>query len=104
MRSLIFAMGVLLCCQFSMTAQSQTGTVRVHVRAAEKPIEDAEVVVAGASHRTDESGPTPVVPAAGSVDITVVKSGFAPVTSSVQLAAGSTQELIVELQQQPILD
>ena len=49
MRSLFFAMGVgvLVCCQYSIAAQSQTGTVRVHVRAAQTPIEDAEVIVAG---------------------------------------------------------
>ncbi len=104
MRSLLFAMGVLVCCQFSIAAQSQTGTVRVQVRAAQKPIEDAEVVVAGASHRTDASGTTTVVTAAGNVDITVVKPGFAPVTTSVQLGAGATQEVIVELQQQPSLE
>ena len=104
MRSLLFAMGVLVCCQFSIAAQNQTGTVRVQVRAAQKPIEDAEVVVAGASHRTDASGTTTVVTAAGNVDITVVKPGFAPVTTSVQVGAGATQEVIVELQPQPSLE
>ena len=78
MRSLLLAMGVLVCCQFSIAAQSQTGTVRVQVRAAQKPIEDAEVIVAGTSHRTDASGTTTVVTAAGNVEITVVKPGFAP--------------------------
>ena len=104
MRSLLFAMGVLVCCQFSIAAQSQTGTVRVQVRAAQKPIEDAEVIVAGASHRTDASGTTTVVTAAGNVDITVVKPGFASVTTSVQVGAGATQEVIVELQPQPSLE
>ncbi len=104
MRSLLFAMSVLLCCPFSIAAQGQTGTVRVHVRAAQTPIEDAEVVVAGASHRTDASGTTTVVTAAGNVDITVVKTGFAPVTTSVQLAAAATRELTVELQPQPTIE
>ena len=104
MRSLIFAMGALVCCQFSTAAQSQTGTVRVQVRAAQEPIEDAEVIVAGASHRTDASGTTTVVTAAGHVEITVVKPGFVPVTTSVQVAAGATQEVIVELQPQPTLE
>ena len=87
-----------------MAAQSQTGTVRVQVRAAQKPIEDAEVIVAGASHRTDASGTTTVVTGAGNVDITVVKPGFVPVTTSVQVGAGATQEVIVELQPQPSLE
>ena len=93
-----------LCCQFSIAAQGQTGTVRVQVRAAQKPIEDAEVVVAGTSHRTDASGTTTVVIGAGNVDITVVKPGFVPVTTSVQVGAGATQEVIVELQPQPNLE
>ena len=104
MRSLMFAMGVLVLCQFSIVAQGQTGTVRVHVRAAQKPIEDAEVVVAGTSHRTDAAGITIVVTGAGNVDITVVKLGFVPVTASVQVGAGVTQEVIVELQPQPNLE
>ena len=68
MRSLLFALGVPVCCQFSLAAQSQTGTVRVQVRAAQKPIEDAEVVVAGTSHRTDAAGTSTVVISAGNVD------------------------------------
>ena len=87
-----------------MAAQSQTGTVRVQVRASQKPIEDAEVIVAGASQRTDASGTTTVVTAAGNIDITVVKPGFAPVSTSVQLGAGATREVIVDLQQQPSLE
>ena len=104
MRSLMFALGVLVLCQFSIAAQGQTGTVRVHVLAAQKPIEDAEVVIAGTSHRTDASGTATVVTGAGNVDITVVKTGFVPVTTSVQVGAGATQEVIVELQPQPNLE
>jgi outer membrane receptor for ferrienterochelin and colicins len=104
MRSLLFAAGVLVCCHLSIAAQSQTGTVRVQVLAAQRPIEDAEVIVAGVSHRTDASGTTTVVAAAGNVDVTVIKPGFAPVTTSVQVGAGATQEVIVELQPQPSLE
>ena len=87
-----------------MAAQSQTATVRVQVRAAQKPIEGAEVVVAGTSHRTDATGTTTVVTDAGNVDITVVKAGFVPVTTSVQVGVGATQEVIVELEQRPNLE
>ena len=75
-----------------MDAQNQTATIRIHVRATQKPIEDAEVIVAGANHRTDAAGTTTLVTAAGNVEITVVKPGFAPVTTSVQVGAGATQE------------
>ena len=101
--SLMLAMSVLVCCQFSIGTQGQPGTVRVQVRAAQKPTEAAEVIVAGASHRTDASGSTTIVTGAGNIEITVVKPGFAPVTTSVQLRVGATQDVIVELQQQPTL-
>jgi iron complex outermembrane receptor protein len=104
MRLVMFAIGVLVLCQFPIAAQGQTGTLRVQVRAAQKPIEGAEVVVAGTSIRTDASGTTSVLTSAGNVDITVVKPGFVPVTTSVQVGAGATQEVIVELQQQPNLE
>src|SRR6186713_2681447 len=104
MRSLLFAMAVLVCCPFSIAAQTQTGTVRVQVRAAQTPIDDAEVIVAGVSRRTDASGTTTVVAEPGNVDITVVKPGFAPVTTSVQVGAGATLEVLVELQPQPSLE
>jgi outer membrane receptor for ferrienterochelin and colicins len=104
MRSLLLAIGVVVCCQFSVAAEEQSGTVRVQVRAAQKPVEDAEVVVAGASHRTDASGTTTVSTAAGTIEITVLKSGFAPVTASVKVAAGATQEVVVDLEPQPTVE
>ena len=104
MRALVFTIGVLACCQFPVDAQSQTGTLRVQVRSAQRPIEDAEVVVAGTNSRTDPSGTTTVVTVAGKVDVTVVKPGFVPVTTTVQVGAGATQEVMVELQPQPNIE
>src|SRR3954471_23395469 len=104
MRSLMFVFGFLVLCQLSSAAQGQKGTVRVQVRTAQKALEDAEVVVAGASHRTDASGTTTVVTAVGDVDITVVKTGFVSVTTSVRVGAGAPQDVIVELQPQPNLE
>jgi hypothetical protein len=72
--------------------------LRVQVRAEEKPVENAQVVVAGATHRTDPSGTTTVTAMPGTIELMVVKSGFAPATASVQVAAGGVQEVIVELQ------
>ena len=85
-------------------AQSQTATVRVQVRASEKPVEDAEVVVAGTTHRTDAAGTTTIVTVPGTVEITVLKAGFAPTTASVQVAAGATQEVVVDLEPQPAVE
>ena len=57
-----------------------------------------------ASYRTDAAGTTTLVTAAGNIEVTVVKPGFVPVTTSVQVGAGATQELIVELQPQPSVE
>ena len=82
----------------------QAATVRVQARDADKPVDGAEVVVAGATHRTDATGTTTIVTAPGAVEITVLKPGFAPTTASVQVAAGATQDVVVELQPQPSLE
>ena len=105
MRLLVLVMSVLVCCRAAtITAQNQTATVRVHVRAVDKPLEGAEVVVAGMTYRTDATGTTTIVTITGSIDITVLKPGFATTTASVQMAAGATQEVVVELQPQPSLE
>ena len=49
-------------------------------------------------------GTATVVTGAGNVDITLVKTGFVPVTTSVRGGAGATQEVMVELQPQPSLE
>ena len=48
--------------------------------------------------RTDAAGRTTTITVPGTVEITVLKSGFAPATAFVQVAAGATQELVVEIQ------
>ena len=108
MRSLIVisTVFVVLVCSptAAIDAQPQTATVRIQVRASEKPVADAEVVVAGTAHRTGADGTTTVVSVPGTVDITVLKGGFAPTTASVQVAAGATQDVVVELQAQPTVE
>ena len=87
MRLLVVTITVLVCFPpVTFGAQNQTATVRVQVRASEKPVEDAEVVVAGTTRRTDAAGTTTIIIVPGTVEITVLKAGFAPTTASVQVA------------------
>jgi hypothetical protein len=104
MRSMLLALSVLVSFQTALIAQNQTGTVRVQVRAAQKPVADAEVIVAGTTHRTDAAGATTILNISGTIELTVAKAGFAPATASVQVAPGTTQEIIVELQPQPTVE
>ena len=105
MRLLVLVMSVLVCCRAAtITAQNQAATVRVQVRAADKPVEGAEVVVAGTTHRTDSTGTAIIVTVPGSIEITVLKPGFATTTASVRVATAATQDVVVELQPQPALE
>jgi len=105
MRSLFLVMSVLVSLHVSMVAaQNQTGTIRIQVRAAEKPVENAEVVVARTTYRTDATGTTTVTAVPGMVELTVVKAGFAPATASVRVVAGGAQQVLVELEPQPTVE
>ena len=85
-------------------AQRQTATIRVQVRAADKPVVAAEVLVAGATHQTDASGSVTATVTPGAVELTVVKAGYVAATASVQVAAGSLQDVVVDLQPEPTVE
>ena len=95
----IALLAIGLVCDVS--GQERTGTVRVEVvtRAGE-PVEAAEIVVSGITHRTDELGVVELRLQAGSVQVTVVQEGFIPVTIPVDVVVGQEQLVSVELVQQ----
>ena len=95
----IALLAIGLVCDVS--GQERMGTVRVEVvtRAGE-PVEAAEVVVSGITHRTDELGVVELRLQAGSVQVTVVQEGFIPVTIPVDVVVGQEQLVNVELVQQ----
>jgi iron complex outermembrane receptor protein len=67
-------------------------------------VASAQIVVDGATFNTDASGIASVPIRAGSVDVTVVKNGFVPVTTTVSVAPGQTQSIVVELSPQPTIE
>jgi iron complex outermembrane receptor protein len=79
-------------------------TIRVDVRSGEAAVPDAEVIVNGMTYKTDPDGTVSISVAPGTLTITVAKESFAPVTSSVTVAAGQTQRVLVELQQPPTVE
>lgn len=87
-----------------MLGHEQTATIRVQVRAGDKPVEAADVVVSGATHRTDPSGTVTVTVVPGKVGLAVAKAGYATATATVQVAAGSQQDVVVELQPEPTVE
>jgi len=88
----------------AVAAVQGLSTVRVEVRHDGAPVAGAEVLVNGTTYRTDADGTATASVAAGAVDITVVREGFAPLTTSVTVAAGQTQAVLVDLQMQPAIE
>src|SRR4030095_6859232 len=97
--------GVIVCLQaVSLVAQNQLGAIRVQVRAEDKPVEKAEVLVAGAVQQTDASGTAQIQVPAGEAELTVVKSGYLTTTVKVTVTAGAQQDVTVDLQPEPTLE
>jgi outer membrane receptor for ferrienterochelin and colicins len=105
MRQQLMVVGVVVCFQaVSLVAQNQPGTIRVQVRAEDKPVEKAEVLVAGAVQQTDVSGTVQIRVPAGEAELTVVKSGYVTTTVTVTVTAGAQQDVTVDLQPEPTLE
>jgi iron complex outermembrane receptor protein len=91
---------LMWCALFALNgspALAQTTSVRVEVRAEAGPVAGAEVIVNGGSHKTDADGIVVVNVPAGTVEIVVVKAGFAPASASVQVQAGQQQAVAFDL-------
>ena len=95
MRGVLF--GVLLLLLPVATAFAQNAVVRVEVRSEDGPVRDAEVVVNGATQRTDAQGVTTFGIPPGHVDVVVVKEGFAPASASVDVQPNQQQPVVVTL-------
>src|SRR5688572_5181976 len=97
--------GVIVCLQaISLGAQGQPGTVRVQVRAEDRPVENAQVFVAGVAHQTDASGTARLQVAAGEVELAVSKSGYVTATVKMTVTSGAEQNVTVDLQPEPTLE
>jgi outer membrane receptor for ferrienterochelin and colicins len=92
----VVLVGIVLALS-ATTALAQTATVRIEVRSDTGPVGGAEVVVNGTTHQTDARGVLIVTVAPGSVDIVVVKEGFAPASASVEVQPNQQQPVIIEL-------
>jgi outer membrane receptor for ferrienterochelin and colicins len=105
MRPQVIVVIVIVCLQAAtVVAQNQPGTIRVQVRAEDKPVENAEVLVAGAVHKTDASGSAQIQVPSGQVELTILKSGYVTTTAQVTVAAGAQQDVTVDLQPEPTLE
>jgi iron complex outermembrane receptor protein len=104
MRARLLTVFLLGCVSATLGAQHPSAVIRVHVRASDEPVAEAEVVVSGTTYRTDAAGTTTITTVPGTIGITVLKPGFAPATASVQVIGGATRDVVMELQVQPAVE
>jgi outer membrane receptor for ferrienterochelin and colicins len=102
MRVVCLAFALLIA--FSASAVAQNASIRVEVQAETTPVPAATVVVNGTSHTTDAAGTLVLPVPSGTIEITVVKEGFAPATTSVHVATNQEQRVLIELFPQPTVE
>lgn len=99
-RIFVCAIAVFFVATAWATAQSQA-TLTIEVRFNAMPVADATVIINGATHVTGPEGTLTASVAPGTMQVTVVKEGFAPATTTVTVQPGQLQPILVELQEQP---
>ena len=93
----VVCLAFALLAVFSASAVAQNASIRVEVQAETKPVPAATVVINGTSHTTDAAGTLVLPVPPGTIEVTAVKKGFAPATTSVQIAADQEQRVLIEL-------
>ena len=101
-----FLVGVCLLTLSSplASAQAQQAEVRVLVQTPDGPVAGTDVIVNGTLHTTNEQGTVSVDVTPGTVEITAVGDGLAPVTTTLTLAPGQQQSVTIDLQPTPTLE
>ena len=95
------AMVTFLAAGLAYTVSGQEpGSIRVDVHAGPEPVVNAEVVVGGTTHLTDENGMAIVQASPGKGQVTVLQEGFLPVTVAVDVVAGQVHRVRIELVRQ----
>jgi iron complex outermembrane receptor protein len=92
---------VLLLSLSAAIAQTPPSVIACRVIAAGAPVAGVEVVAAGRTHVTDRRGEARIEVSPGSVELTVFSEGFAPLTTTVEVAAGQQLQVTVELEKLP---
>ena len=85
-------------------ASAQTAALRVEVRRDGAPIVGAAVVIDRETSTTDARGVASIAVAPGAVRIVVVKEGFEPQSVSVEVRAGETRTVTIDLEVQTAVE
>jgi outer membrane receptor for ferrienterochelin and colicins len=104
MRPRIVGTTVLLVCAFAVNVRAQNASLRVEVRAEQRAVVEAAVVVKGMTYRTGADGTVTIDIPAGAIEIVVAKEGFAPASVSIELRPDERRLLSIELQPQAAVE
>jgi iron complex outermembrane receptor protein len=91
----------VLALLFSLSLQGGQSAIVCTVIAGGAPVAGAEIVVAGKTYVTDARGDVRIEVNPGAVELTAVKAGFAPVTTTVTVVEGQQQPVTIELEKLP---
>ncbi len=91
----------LLALLVAAAVQSAQSALVCTVTAGGSPVSGAEIVVAGKTYVTDRLGEVRIEVPPGSIDLTIVREGFAPVTTSITVVAGQVQPVSIALERPP---
>jgi iron complex outermembrane receptor protein len=81
--------------------QAGQSAIVCSVTAEGVPVPGAEIVVAGKTYLTDSGGHVRIDVSSGLVELTAVKTGFAPVTATFTVLAGQQLPVAIELERPP---
>jgi iron complex outermembrane receptor protein len=96
---------VVLGLLYAAAARAQApAMLEVEVRFESAPAAGTMVIIDGTTYKTPASGRLSIAVAPGIVDVTAVKDGFLPATTKVEIEAGQTRRIVVELQRQLTLE
>src|SRR5260370_8584406 len=76
-------------------------TIRLLVESESGPIAGAQVMAGEISAVTDQNGVATIMANAGNIDVSVSREGFIANKTSITVAAGQTQDVVLELQPNP---
>jgi iron complex outermembrane receptor protein len=104
-RGILLVIATLVCAGLLAAQESRPALrVQIEVQSASAPLAGAAITVNGISTQTDGNGLATLTLPPGTVDVTVSKDGFLPVTASITVDPAQEQQVVIELQPIPTIE
>jgi iron complex outermembrane receptor protein len=94
----------LLALLLSVSLQLGPAAIVCTVTAGGAPAAGADIVVAGKTYMTDARGQVRIEVNPGVLELTILKAGFTPLTTTITVAAGRQQAVAIELEKPPAIE